>query len=112
MAREKFDLVTKKWLPIDEYEALVASRRDARARSKLPSPMTIGDIQPYESVITGETITSRSNHREHLKQHGCVEMGNERPKPPVRDRKTIEAETRTRREQVKAAAREKGVDVV
>lgn len=35
------------------------------------------DIKPYKSMITGEEITSRSKHREHLKQHGCVEVGNE-----------------------------------
>ena len=35
------------------------------------------DIKPYKSMITGETITSRSKHREHLKRHGCIEVGNE-----------------------------------
>ena len=49
------------------------------------------DIKEYKSMITGETITSRSRHREHLKQHGCIEIGNEvpymiknirRPEPP------------------------------
>lgn len=37
----------------------------------------IGDIPAYESVITGETIEGRRAHREHLKQHGCQEVGNE-----------------------------------
>ena len=37
----------------------------------------IPDIKPYRSMITGEMITSRSKHREHLKQHGCIEVGNE-----------------------------------
>lgn len=44
------------------------------------APMVMGDIQPYRSMITGEMITSRSQHREHLKQHGCVEIGNDIPK--------------------------------
>ncbi len=35
------------------------------------------DIAPYQSMITGETITSRSKHREHLRAHGCQEVGNE-----------------------------------
>lgn len=39
--------------------------------------LIIGDIQPYKSMITGEMITSRSKHREHLRQHGCIEIGNE-----------------------------------
>ena len=40
-------------------------------------PMIFGDIQPYQSMIDGTMITSRSQHREHLKAHGCVELGNE-----------------------------------
>lgn len=43
-------------------------------------PMVIPDIAPYQSMITGETIKSRSHHREHLRQHGCVEIGNEAQK--------------------------------
>ena len=41
------------------------------------APMVIPDIAPYKSMITGEVIKSRSHHREHLQQHGCVEVGNE-----------------------------------
>ena len=40
-------------------------------------PMIVDDIKPYRSMITGEMITSRSQHREHLKQHGCAEVGND-----------------------------------
>lgn len=28
-------------------------------------------------MITGETISSRSAHREHLRAHKCIEVGNE-----------------------------------
>lgn len=35
------------------------------------------DIPPYRSMVTGEMITSRSQHREHLKAHGMREVGNE-----------------------------------
>ena len=35
------------------------------------------EIKPYKSMITGEVITSRAKHREHLKKHGCQELGNE-----------------------------------
>lgn len=41
------------------------------------SHMVIADIQPYQSMATGEYITSRSKHREHLKKHGLIEVGNE-----------------------------------
>lgn len=35
------------------------------------------DIKPYQSMIDGSWITSRSQHRAHLKQHRCQEIGNE-----------------------------------
>jgi hypothetical protein len=40
-----------------------------------------GDIGPYKSMITGETIEGRRQHREHLKAHNCVEVGNSFDKP-------------------------------
>ena len=47
----------------------------------IPEPRSeihvIPDIKPYQSMITGEWITSRSHHREHLKMHDCVEIGND-----------------------------------
>ncbi len=62
-----WDPVTQAMVPKEEYlenmEAL--------------GPMVIPDIQPYQSMATGEMITSRSRHREHLRQHGLVEVGNE-----------------------------------
>ena len=45
-----------------------------------PAPsgvMVMGDIEPYQSMIDGSMITSRSQHREHLRRHGCVEVGND-----------------------------------
>lgn len=51
------------------------------------APMVMADIKPYQSVIDGSEISSRSRHREHLRQHNCVEVGNERmpdrPRPGV-----------------------------
>lgn len=35
------------------------------------------DIHPYRSMVTGEIIKSRAEHREHLKRHGLREVGNE-----------------------------------
>lgn len=48
-----------------------------------PRVHIMGDIQPYRSMITGEMIESRSVHRDHLKAHGKIEIGNEKP-PEVR----------------------------
>ena len=35
------------------------------------------EIKPYKSMVTGEWITSRAKHREHLTKHGIVEVGND-----------------------------------
>jgi hypothetical protein len=42
------------------------------------APMVAADIQPYRSMCDGSMITSRSQHREHLRRHGVVEVGNEK----------------------------------
>lgn len=49
-------------------------------RGSEPAPsghMVIGDIAPYQSMIDGSLITSRSRHREHLRAHGYQEVGND-----------------------------------
>ena len=46
------------------------------------APMIMPDIPEYTSMIDGTRIRSRSQHREHLRMHGCVEIGNEIPKNP------------------------------
>lgn len=38
----------------------------------------IKDIEPYKSMADGTMITSRSQHREHLRKHNCIEIGNEK----------------------------------
>ena len=47
--------------------------------------MVMKDIAPYRSMVDGSLITSRSKHREHLRAHNCIEIGNEtkylQPKP-------------------------------
>ena len=55
------------WIPEHEW----------RAPATDAAPTIMPDIEPYQSMITGEMITSRSRHREHLREHGCVEIGNE-----------------------------------
>jgi len=43
----------------------------------------VPDIQPYRSMIDGSTIGSRSRHRDHLRAHGCIEIGNETQPVPA-----------------------------
>lgn len=52
------------------------------------APMIMPDIQPYQSMADGSMITSRSQHRAHLRQHNCIEIGNEKMEhstPVVKD---------------------------
>lgn len=75
------DPVTLKLIPKDEYYA---------NRARESGPFVIGEIEPYQSMIDGSMITGRRQHREHLRQHGCIEVGNEKltpkaPTPPRRD---------------------------
>lgn len=48
------------------------------------APQIVSDVQPYRSMITGERIAGRKQHRDHLRAHGCIEIGNEAPKPRTR----------------------------
>ena len=53
----------------------VEKKRDDSGRYHYVMP----DIQPYKSMIDGRIITSRSEHRRHLKANNCIEIGNEDP---------------------------------
>jgi hypothetical protein len=64
----------------------------------------IPDIAPYKSMVTGERIRGRAHHKQHIRDHGLIEVGNERlpprrPKPMpdlVPDLKRAIEETRHR----------------
>ena len=58
------------------YEELPECCGEKMARVICPS-MVMADIQPYVSQIDGSVISSRSRHKEHLKAHQCIEVGNE-----------------------------------
>lgn len=53
----------------------------SKTKSKPEAPMVMRDIKPYKSMIDGRMINSRSAHREHLREHGCIEIGNEKFSP-------------------------------
>ena len=68
---------------LSEYNDLPECCGEVMSR-KICAPNVISDIQPYRSMVTGEMITSRSQHRDHRKSHGCVEVGNEPVKPKTK----------------------------
>lgn len=72
----------------DIYRSIARMNEDlpehcgALMQRRVVAPMVAADIQPYRSMATGEMITSRSQHRTHLKQHKLIEVGNEKIVPP------------------------------
>jgi hypothetical protein len=62
----------------------VERKKDSKGRYHYVQP----DITPYKSMIDGQMVTSRSQHRRHLKAHGCIEVGNEDPTKHVSKPKT------------------------
>lgn len=62
------------WDPVTRS---MVSKEEYYQNMEVNAPMVMADIQPYQSMVTGEMITSRSHHRAHLKQHQMVEIGNE-----------------------------------
>ena len=88
MARYIWDKNLRKWVDRQDYFAV----------AEPVAPMIMRDIDPYQSIVTGETISSRSTHRDHLRSHGLVEVGNEsvassgkRPAPPPAGRDVKQA---------------------
>jgi hypothetical protein len=71
----------------------VERKKDAKGRYHYVVP----DIVPYKSMIDGKMVTSRSEHRRHLKAHGCEEVGNDDPSKHIRHEKPVD----TRLERIK-----------
>lgn len=76
MSRSRYIWQDGEWVTLDQYRP----KRHIFGRSS----MVRGDISDYRSTITGEMITSRSQHRAHLKEHDCFEVGNEKLSPQMR----------------------------
>ena len=54
--------------------------KQKQSMTKREAPMVSSDISGYISQVDGSWIESRSKHRDHLKRHGMVELGNDVPK--------------------------------
>jgi hypothetical protein len=87
MSRYKAIYDRKGLLAEYQDEELVWVREELDKHTK-PGHQIMLDIQPYKSMVDGSMITSRSKHREHLRQHNCIEVGNEKMQntpPPVQN---------------------------
>jgi len=75
--------VRKRWIQTDS--GLVEVTPDYK--QAIPADAAHGvvaDIEPYQSMVDGSLITSRRAHREHLKRHNVIEIGNEKIEPKPR----------------------------
>lgn len=65
-------------LKAEEVDLLTQALRSRNKHGSTGRPVgIINDIQPYRNTIDGKPIGGRRQHREFLKQHGCVEIGND-----------------------------------
>lgn len=75
-------------------------------RERIISHNVQPDVQPYRSMITGEVISGRAQHREHLKRHDCIEVGNEKPdlapKSQEIDREAVKHDILRAKDQIEA----------
>ena len=76
---------------------------DYVAEPRTSGPMVMPDIKPYQSVVTGEEVGGRRQHREHLRAHDLVEVGND----PIRPKKMPDVPGR--REAIIRASRKAGL---
>lgn len=65
----------------DPHTLELVPAHEYRPRQQQRLHYVMPDIAPYRSQIDGSMIGSRSTHRAHLRAHGCIEVGNERPAP-------------------------------
>ena len=71
--RDGYDLID--WKPLKS----TASRETREQRAA--GPYFIPDIAPYRSPIDGSVVGGRRQHRDHMRAHGVIEVGNEKPVP-------------------------------
>lgn len=62
------------WKPIPEW-------RKRRTETERRGLHVVPDIKPYVSPLDGSVVGGRRQHRDHMRAHGVVEVGTEKPKP-------------------------------
>lgn len=67
---------------------LVEVTEDYRQEPRSTGVMVMGDIQPYQSMVDGRIIEGRRQHREHLRAHRLIEVGDQthylKPRGPIK----------------------------
>ena len=72
--------VCEKWHALEEpWPVACYGHFNRKEKSKGDGVQVIKDIEPYRNVIDKGVIGGRRQHRDFLRAHGCVEVGNEKP---------------------------------
>lgn len=88
------------WTPTVGAEEAARAWEVKQSQMRIAAPMVMTDIQPYQSMITGEMITSRSQHKAHLKTHKCIEIGNETKYLNPKEKIELSSESKARRKEM------------
>jgi hypothetical protein len=75
------DIVRKRWIQDPKTGQFIPEEEYVRPGTG-QAPMVMGDIEPYRNMVDGRVIGSRSHHRRFLRDHGLIEVGNEKMTPP------------------------------
>ena len=70
------------FLSISEYDKLPEHCGEQMQRVFTPLHV-IEDTKPYQSPLDGKWISSKSQHRKHMREHGVIEVGNEKLTRPI-----------------------------
>jgi hypothetical protein len=88
------------WTPTVGKEEAEKSWEAKEQQLRRYAPMVTSDIGGYISQIDGSWIESRSKHRDHLKRHGMVELGND----VINTQKTVEISRKSQEERKRTIA--------
>lgn len=67
------------WTPTLGAEEALKSWENKQLNARMVAPRVMSDIGGYISQVDGSWIDSRSKHRDHLKRHNMIELGNDVP---------------------------------
>lgn len=73
------DFYLEWWTPTLGAEEALKSWEEKQKNTRIQAPRVMSDIGGYISQVDGSWIDSRSKHREHLKRHRMIEVGNDVP---------------------------------
>lgn len=92
------------WTPTIGAEEAKRSWAEKQQNIRMTAPRVMSDIGGYISQVDGSWIDSRSKHRDHLKRHNMVELGND---VPMKNNNPITADSKARKEMIARQVYEK-----